>query len=92
MAPKKRRTDNASKCSVLQRRDLEISHLSIAARAYCIWLHQGRPVGQDMANWLEAESELNRAAVLGNEVAYKALSVDLERSDITHRGLTSTIS
>lgn len=90
MAPKKRRAGRGSKSSVIQRRDLDISHLSIAARAYGIWLEQDRPTGQDTANWLHAEQELYRAAVLDDEVKHKAVWVDLEGSDITYLGLTST--
>ncbi|GAB4193662.1 MAG: hypothetical protein Kow00105_07810 [Phycisphaeraceae bacterium] len=30
----------------------------ISLRAYEIWLRKGRPMGQDLENWLEAESEL----------------------------------
>lgn len=50
----------------------------------------GPPPGQDTANWLHAEQELYRAAVLDDEVKHKAAWVDLEGSDITYLGLTST--
>lgn len=33
----------------------------ISIRAYEIWLRKGRPIGQDEANWLEAEAELKVA-------------------------------
>jgi hypothetical protein len=36
----------------------EITRDLIAARAYIIWEQQGRPQGNDVANWLLAESQL----------------------------------
>ncbi len=37
---------------------LEIPHDKIAARAAEIWDRKGRPHGQDVQNWMEAEAEL----------------------------------
>ena len=36
----------------------EIPHDKIAARAAEIWERKGRPHGQDVQNWVEAEAEL----------------------------------
>jgi len=36
----------------------EIPHDKIAARAAEIWDRKGRPHGQDVQNWMEAEAEL----------------------------------
>jgi H+-transporting ATPase len=33
----------------------------IAARAYCIWLQEGRRDGRDVEHWLQAEAELTAA-------------------------------
>ena len=38
----------------------EITSDLIAARAYIIWEQQGRPPGNDVANWLLAENQLKR--------------------------------
>jgi hypothetical protein len=35
-----------------------VSHDQIATRAYDIWVTKGRPVGQDLQNWREAEAQL----------------------------------
>lgn len=37
---------------------VEIPHDKIAARAAEIWDRKGRPHGQDVQNWMEAEAEL----------------------------------
>jgi hypothetical protein len=37
------------------------SHQHIAARAYELWQAQGRPEGNDLANWYEAERQLRTA-------------------------------
>lgn len=37
-------------------------HMQIAERAYLIWLTKGRPIGQDTANWYEAEAQLSGEA------------------------------
>ena len=37
---------------------IEIPHDKIAARAAEIWDRKGRPHGQDVQNWMEAEAEL----------------------------------
>lgn len=37
---------------------VEIPHDKIAARAAEIWHRKGRPHGQDVQNWMEAEAEL----------------------------------
>lgn len=68
MASKKHRKDTGSKSSVILRRDLEISHQSIAARAYGIWLQQERPIGQDVPNWFQAEQELRQAVLTDGDV------------------------
>ena len=34
------------------------SHEQIAARAYELWQAQGKPEGDDLANWYEAERQL----------------------------------
>jgi len=47
-------------------RMIELSHQAIAIRAYGIWLQQGRPHGQAMANWLRAEDELRLAESEGD--------------------------
>ncbi len=39
-----------------------ISQETIAVRAYGIWQEQGRPAGQDVQHWLQAEAELAAAA------------------------------
>jgi hypothetical protein len=38
--------------------ELDIPHDKIAARAYEIWVRKGKPHGQDVKNWVEAEAEL----------------------------------
>lgn len=35
-----------------------LTHEMIAKRAYEIWERKGRPVGQDLENWQQAEREL----------------------------------
>lgn len=35
----------------------------VAARAYQIWDHEGRPDGRDVDHWLQAEQELRSARV-----------------------------
>jgi hypothetical protein len=35
-----------------------ILHMQVAERAFLIWLAEGRPHGQDLANWYEAEAQL----------------------------------
>lgn len=35
-----------------------LTHQQIAERAYYIWLRKGRPRGQDLENWREAEADL----------------------------------
>jgi hypothetical protein len=37
---------------------VNIPHDKIAARAYEIWVRKGKPHGQDLQNWTEAEAEL----------------------------------
>ena len=39
-------------------RTAELTHDMIAARAFEVWVRKGRPLGQDDANWREAEAEL----------------------------------
>ncbi|MEM6393193.1 MAG: DUF2934 domain-containing protein [Planctomycetota bacterium] len=39
-----------------------LSHDQIAAKAYEVWLQKGRPIGQDAANWDEAEAALRAEA------------------------------
>ena len=38
--------------------DADIPHDKIASRAYEIWVRKGKPHGQDLQNWTEAEAEL----------------------------------
>ena len=38
----------------------EITTELIAARAYILWEKQGRPLGNDLQNWLLAESQLKQ--------------------------------
>ena len=38
----------------------EVTSEIIAARAYTIWEQKGRPQGNDLENWLLAESQLKR--------------------------------
>ena len=49
---------------------IEIPHDKIAARAAEIWDRKGRPHGQDVQNWMEAEAELRAefAAAPGSEL------------------------
>ena len=89
MTPKNRRVDECLKFPVIQRRDIEISRLSIATRAYGIWLQQGRPIDQDVANWLQAESELKWAAICDDEVKHKVDGRDLVTRDAAYTGPTS---
>ncbi len=35
-----------------------VPHTQIAERAFLIWLAKGRPHGQDLENWYEAEDQL----------------------------------
>jgi len=35
-----------------------LTYDQIAARAFAVWERKGKPDGQDMANWREAEAEL----------------------------------
>jgi hypothetical protein len=37
---------------------VHIPHDKIEARAYEIWVRKGKPHGQDLQNWAEAEAEL----------------------------------
>ena len=37
---------------------VDIPHDKIEARAYEIWVRKGKPHGQDLQNWTEAEAEL----------------------------------
>jgi hypothetical protein len=37
---------------------VHIPHDKIEARAYEIWVRKGKPQGQDLQNWTEAEAEL----------------------------------
>lgn len=39
------------------------SHAEIADRAYEIWLNAGQPANRDLEHWLQAEAELNGAAL-----------------------------
>lgn len=36
---------------------------AIAMRAYYKWVNEGRPCGQDLRHWYEAEQELTRSDV-----------------------------
>ena len=36
------------------------THEQIALRAYLLWQQKGRPQGQEVALWLQAESEIKR--------------------------------
>lgn len=38
-----------------------VTRADIAARAYQIWETEGRPNGQEVRHWLEAETELSAA-------------------------------
>jgi hypothetical protein len=38
----------------------EITHAEIATRAYFIYISAGRPEGQEMQHWFEAEAQLTR--------------------------------
>ncbi len=40
--------------------DVEVTHVEIATRAYFIYVTAGRPEGQEMQHWLEAEAQLSR--------------------------------
>ena len=40
----------------------EPTYEQIAIRAFALWEKQGRPEGQQMENWLEAEKELREEA------------------------------
>ncbi len=73
MATATRRKARSTKAVMNRLGDPEVSHLAIAVRAYGIWLQQGRPVGQSVANWLQAEHELRLAAVSEDDVAHEAL-------------------
>lgn len=57
-----RRRRNRSDTSVATANPLPapvpIPHDKIAARAYEIWVRKGKPHGQDLQNWAEAEAEL----------------------------------
>lgn len=48
-----------SKQNERERSTAEPTHEEIAARAYELWLERG---GNDIVNWIEAESELRQAA------------------------------
>ena len=37
---------------------VDLPHDKIEARAYEIWVRKGKPPGQDLQNWTEAEAEL----------------------------------
>jgi hypothetical protein len=39
---------------------VKITHVEIATRAYFIYVSAGRPHGQEMQHWLEAEAQLTR--------------------------------
>ena len=42
------------------------THEQITRRAYEIYVERGRPEGQDLEHWLEAESQLSSAMGNGN--------------------------
>ena len=44
---------------------------AIRERAYVIWQEQGRPHGNDVQNWLQAETELGAAAALSKTARRK---------------------
>ncbi len=44
-----------------------LTHDQIARHAYHIWERRGRPHGQAMQHWLEAEADLRRVVALGHE-------------------------
>jgi hypothetical protein len=39
---------------------VEVTHVEIATRAYFLYVRAGRPEGQEMQHWLEAETQLTR--------------------------------
>lgn len=59
----------------------------IAALAHAIWIDQGRPVGRDLDNWLEAERQLRGGMPLrtttatGNITAPPQEVLDPDRAD-----------
>ena len=59
--PKRSRQRAASSLSQSSRANREPSKDEIAARAYEIWLANGRPHGRDVENWLEAERQLRQS-------------------------------
>ncbi len=44
---------------------IALTHDQIAKLAYEMWERRGRPTGQSVQNWLEAEAELRRTVGLG---------------------------
>jgi hypothetical protein len=42
------------------------SYEEIAARAYVLWLSQGRPDGRERENWIEAEEQLRAERAIGS--------------------------
>ena len=53
-----RRSDAPDATPVPVAPPVDIPHDKIAARAAEIWDRKGRPHGQDVQNWMEAEAEL----------------------------------
>lgn len=51
---------------------LLLSHEQVALRAYEKWNARGRPTGDDLRDWLEAEQELRREARRAQDAALYA--------------------
>jgi hypothetical protein len=49
---------SAAPTAAAPRINVTLSHKQIAERAYYIWLRRGRPHGQELQNWREAEADL----------------------------------
>ena len=51
---------------------LLLSHEQVALRAYEKWSARGRPTGDDLRDWLEAEQELRREVRTAQDAALYA--------------------
>ncbi len=64
--------------------DSELSRETVAQRAYQLWEAAGRPTGQDVEHWLQAEKEIRKANGL-HLAAIKGTDSDLAHANAPAR-------
>jgi len=52
------RAKGKATASAMLQQPVSLTYDQIATRAFQVWERKGKPAGQDMANWREAEAEL----------------------------------